>query len=145
MRPLSVRFKREVVACFVFAAFFALYFPLQDASWSLYAALPVSYTILVFGLLWSDGKWHRYVEAHQRTARELAQRHTIYLLVLILWIWICRFSRPWLPDWMFFESIHDLTPYLVFSALGIVAIWWVEQGWWAKPPKQEERIGASPQ
>jgi hypothetical protein len=96
-------------------------------------------------LLWSDGKWHKYIETRQRTARDLAQGHTIFLLILILWIWVCRFSRPWLPDWMFSEIYRTPSYYLVFSGLGIVAIWWFEQSWLAKPPKNDERIGVSPQ
>ena len=122
MRPLSVRFKREIVSIAVFFALIALYLPFEDQSWSIYAALCTSYTILVFGLLWSDGKWRKYIEDNKRTARDLIQGHAIFLVMLIFWIWTCRFSGPWLPDWMFFESIHDLTPYLLFSAFGMVAI-----------------------
>jgi len=143
MRPLSVRFKREIVAVAVFAPFLALYLPLEDQSWSLGAALCASYTILVFGLLWSDNKWRRYIAANKRTVRELAQRHIIYLLILILWIWICRFSRPWLPGWLFDEIYGIPSYYLVLTGLGIVAIWWAEQSWLAKPPKTDERLGGS--
>jgi len=86
MRPLSVRVKRQIVSLGVIAPWIALYLPFEDESWSLYAALCVSYTILFFGLLWSDGKWRKYIETHQRKARDLAQGHAIFLLVMILWI-----------------------------------------------------------
>jgi hypothetical protein len=145
MRPLSVRSKRRFVSFAVVIAFIALYLPFEDASWSLYAALCVSYTILVFGLLWSDGKWRKYIETGKRTARDLVQGHAVFVLVLILWIWACRLLRPWLPVWMFDQIYGIPSYYLIFSGLGIVAIWWVEQSWLAKPPKKDERLGISSQ
>ncbi|HKN20866.1 MAG TPA: hypothetical protein VJX73_05590 [Terracidiphilus sp.] len=145
MRPPSIRFKRRIVSVAVFVAFIALYLPFEDQPWSLYAALCVSYTVLVFGLLWSDGKWRKYIEAKQRKARDLIQGHAAFLLVIILWIWVCRFFRPRLPDWMFDQIYGIPSYYLIFSGLGIVAIWWVEQGWLAKPPKKNEQMGASVQ
>lgn len=69
----------------------------------------------------------------------------LFLLILILGVWICRFSKPLLSPWMFFEIYRGLTYYLVFSGLGIIAIWWVEQSWLAKSPKEDERIDVSPQ
>lgn len=98
----------------VFIAFAALYLPFEDEPWSLYAALCVSYTILVFGLLWSDGKWRKYIEAGRHKARDLAQGHAVFLLAMILWIWLWRFSRPRLPDWMIDEIYRGLNyyPYL---------------------------------
>jgi len=145
MRPLSVRFKREIVSVGIFAPWLAIYLPFEDETWSLYATLCVSYTVLVFGLLWSDGRWRKYIETGQRTARDLVRGHAVFVLVMILWIWICKFSRPWLPDWMFGELYRDLNFYLIFSGLGIVAIWWAEQSWLAKPLKKDERMGVLPQ
>ena len=144
MRPLSVRFKRQIVSVTIVVVLIVLYLPFEDEPWSLYAALCVSYTTVVFGLLWSDGKWRKYFEAHQRKARDLAQGHTIFLLVLIFWIWICRFSRPWLPAWMFDQIYGTPSYYLIFGGIGIVAIWWVEQSWLANPTKSGERAGALP-
>lgn len=129
----------------VFIAFAALYLPFEDEPWSLYAALCVSYTILVFGLLWSDGKWRKYIEAGRHKARDLAQGHAVFLLAMILWIWLWRFSRPRLPDWMMDEIYRGLNYYLIFSDLGIVAFWWVEQSWLVKMPEKDERVGSSPQ
>lgn len=86
MRLLSVRIKRQIVSLAVVIALIALYLPFEDESWSLYAALCVSYSILVFGLLWSDGKWRNYIDAGQRSTRDLAQGHVVFLLVMILWI-----------------------------------------------------------
>lgn len=145
VRRLSVKSKRRFVSIAVGIIFIALYLPFEDASWSLYAALCVSYTILVFGLLWSDDKWRKYIEAHQRKTRDLAQGHAVFLLVMIFWIWVCRFCRPWLPGWMFGEIYGIPSYYLVFSGLGIVAIWWGEQSWLAKPPKKDEPMGVSSQ
>jgi hypothetical protein len=45
-----------------------------------------------------------------------------------------------------FDQIYGIPSYyLIFSGLGIVAIWWVEQSWLAKPPKKDERLGISSQ
>lgn len=146
MRTLSVRLKREIVSIAVVVALIAMYLPFEDEAWSIYAALCAAYSILVFGMLWSDGKWRKYVESHGRTMRDLAQGHAFFLLALILWIWICRFARPWLPGWMFDELYRNLNYYLIFSGIGIVAAWWIEQSWLAKsPPKTDERTGVLPQ
>ena len=145
MRPLSVRVKREIVSIGVIAPWFAVYMRFADEPWSLYLALSLSYTILVFGLLWSDGKWRKYIATGQRTARDLMQRHAIYLLVVLLWLWVCRSFRSRLPDWMFGEIYREVNYYLILSLTGIVVIWWVEQSWLAKPPRKDERMGVSPQ
>ncbi len=143
--PLSVCFKRKIVGFGVVFSFFALYLPFMDEQWSLYGALCAAYTILVFGMLWSDGNWRRYIEANKRPARDFVQGHAVFLLVLTLWIWVCRLARPWLPGWMFNLGFGDATLYLVFGALGIVVVWWVEQGWLAKAPRSPERIETSAQ
>jgi hypothetical protein len=64
-----------------------------------------------------------------------------FLLLVVTWIWLCRYATPWLPDWMFNLGPHELTPYLIFSGLGIVATWWGEQSWLAKPAKKNEPVG----
>lgn len=133
MRPLSIRFKRGLVSLAVLVPILGLYLPFTDQPWSLYAALCAGYTLLVFGMLWSDGKWRKCIAANQRSSRGLVQDHVMFLLVLIIWIWICRISKPWLPDWMVTEMGRGLTYYLIFSGLGIVAIWWAEQSWLVKP------------
>ncbi len=129
----------------IVVAMLAIYLPLMDEAWSLYVALCVGYTILVFGMLWSDNKWKVYISANRRSAHELIRGHQIFLLVLVLWIWICKVSRPWLPGWMFEEYGRGVTPFLIFGSLGLVVLWWVEQSWLAKPPKKEEQIGVSSQ
>jgi len=142
--PLSVRIKRRIVSVAIVVVLIALYLPFEDETWSIYAALCTAYTVLVFGLLWSDGKWRKYFGAHQRKVRDLAQGHTIFLLALIFWIWICKFSRHSLPAWMFDQIYGIPSYYLIFSGLGMVAIWWVEQSWLANPTKSGERAGALP-
>lgn len=133
MRPLSVRFKRELVGLAVLAPILGLYLPFADQPWSLYAALCAGYTVLVFGMLWSDGKWRKCITANHRSSRRLAQGHVVFLLALILWIWICQVSKPRMPDWIVSEMGRGVTYYLIFSGLGIVAIWWAEQSWLVKP------------
>jgi hypothetical protein len=113
--------------------------------WSLDAALCLAYTILVFGLLWADGKWHKYIDDSRRPARELVQGHIVFLLILILWLWICQFSKPWLPDWLFEQRYRHITPFLCFAGLGIVAIWWIEQGWLARRHNTADRMEVSGQ
>jgi hypothetical protein len=141
----SFRFKRELVSIGVVIAFLAIYLPFMDKPWSLYVALCAGYTMLVFGMLWSDRKWKKYIEVNKRTALDLIQGHAVFLLVVVLWIWICKISRPRLPDWMFEDHYRGVTPYLVFGGLGLVAIWWIEQSWLAKPAKTEEHLETSPQ
>jgi hypothetical protein len=139
------RFKREFVSIGVVISILAIYLPFMDEPWSLYAALCAGYTMLVFGMLWSDGKWKKYIEVNERTAQNLIQGHAVFLLVVVLWIWICNISKPRLPEWMFEDHYRGVTPYLVLGGLGLVAIWWIEQSWLAKPAKRDEDLGASPQ
>jgi hypothetical protein len=140
-----VRLKRRVVALGVVVSFLSFYLPFTDEPWSLYLALYGAYTILVFGMLWSDGKWKRYIDASKRPVRDLVQGHLAFLLALTLWIWVCRLAKPWLPDWMFNLGLGDITLYLIFGTLGIVGVWWVEQSWLAKAPRSPEQIETSVQ
>ena len=143
--PRSVRLKRTLVELGTIFSFFVLYLPFIGQPWSLYAALCTAYTIVVFGMLWSDGKWKRYIEANKRPVRDLIQGHAVFLLILTLWIWVCRFTRPWLPSWLFNLGVGEATLYLIFGALGILIIWWVEQSWLAKAPRSPEQIESSAQ
>src|SRR5579864_3622724 len=140
MPRTSHGFRRRIVSFAAILAFIVLYFCFMENSWAIYASICAGYTILVLGLLWSDGKWTRYIQKSLRTSRELLQGHLVFLLMIVLWIWLCRFARPLLPGWMFDFGFGELTLYLIFSGLGIVAIWWAEQSWLAKPPKRDEAI-----
>ena len=137
-QPLRLRFKREAVSFATVLVTLGLYIPLMDESWSLYLALCAGYTVLVFGLIWSDGKWGRCLGGGKWTLGKLLQGHASFLLALIFWVWLARFSRPWLPDWLMNEGVDHLTLYLIFAALGIVAIWWIEQSWISKGSKKDE-------
>ncbi|MGA2652139.1 MAG: hypothetical protein ABSF28_16525 [Terracidiphilus sp.] len=139
------RFKRELVSVGVVVAFLAIYLPFMDERWSLYVALCAGYTMLVFGMLWSDRKWKKYIEINKRTALELVQGHAMFLIVVVFWIWVCKISKPWLPDWMFEDHYRGITPHLVLGGLGLVAIWWIEQSWLAKPAKRDGNVEASTQ
>ena len=137
-QPMRLRFKREAVSFATVLVTLGLYIPLMDESWSLYLALCAGYTILVFGLIWSDGKWGRCLGGGKWTLGKLLQGPASFLLALIFWVWLARFSRPWLPDWLMNEGVDHLTLYLIFAALGIVAIWWIEQSWISKGSKKDE-------
>jgi hypothetical protein len=139
---MSKRAKRRIVSIATGLVGLFLYIPFAGKSWAIYAPICGGYTVLVLGLLWSDGKWVHYIESGSRTNRELIQGHICFLLLLVLWIWLCRYSRPWLPDWMSNLGPDELTPYLIFSGLGIVAIWWGEQSWLSRVPKKDA-IGSS--
>jgi hypothetical protein len=139
------RFRREFVSIGVVISILAIYIPFMDERWSLYAALCVGYTVLVFGMLWSDRKWKKYIEINKRTAQDLIRGHAMFLLAVVLWIWTCKISKPLLPDWVFEDHYRGVTPYLVFGGLGLVAIWWMEQSWLAKPAKSDEPLGVSTQ
>jgi len=101
MRQPSIRFRRELVSIGVVVSILVIYLPFFDEPWSLYVALCTGYTMLVFGMLWSDGKWKRYIDFNKRTAQDLVQGHAAFLLLVVLWIWICKISKTRLPDWMF--------------------------------------------
>ncbi len=137
-RPMRLRFKREAVSLATVLVTLGLYIPFMDEPWSLYLALCAGYSVLVFGLIWSDGKWGRYLGRGKWTLGRLLKSHVSFLLALNLWIWLARFSRPWLPDWLMNEGVDHLSLYLIFAALGIVAIWWAEQSWLSAGPKKDE-------
>lgn len=140
---MSKNAKRGIVELATVLVLVLLYLPLADAPWAIYVAICGAYTALVFGLLWSDGKWTRYINEGNRTARELIQGHLVFVLVIALWIWLCRLSRPRLPDWLFNYGLGEITLYLIFSGLGIVAVWWAEQSWLAKVPRKDEPVRSS--
>lgn len=140
---MSKNTKRQFVSLAAVLVLVFLYLLLAEKPWAIYVAICGAYTVLVFGLLWSDGKWARYIEEGKRTARELIQGHLVFVLVLALWIWLCRFSRPWLPGWLFNYGLGEITLYFIFSGLGIVAMWWGEQSWLARTPPKEELVRSS--
>ena len=135
---ISRRLKREIVSVGTIVVIFCLYIPFMDERWGIYAAIGGGYTVLVLGLLWSDDKWSLYISKGNRSARDLIQGHLVFVLVLVLWIWICRIAKPCMPDWMFNFGPREVTLYHIFSGLGIVGIWWAEQSWLAKEPKKAE-------
>jgi hypothetical protein len=145
MPRISLRVKREGVSLATVVTLLFFYAFFGDRIWFIYAAIAAAYTVLVLGMLWSDGKWKRYIAEGRRTARELIQGHIWFLLLIVVWIWLCRYSKPWLPEWMFNFGPRELTLYLICSGLGIVAIWWAEQSWLAKPQKRKETIGSAAQ
>jgi hypothetical protein len=120
-----------------------VYVPLMNRSWGIYAAICAGYSVLVLGMLWSDGKWAVYVARRKRAGRELIQGHLVFVLVLVLWMWICQFAKSWLPVWIFEFGSREVTLYHVCTGLGIVAIWWAEQSWLAKPKPKNESVISS--
>ncbi len=135
MRPLSKRFKREAVALATVIVFLCLYLPFMGAVWAIYLAVCGGYTALFFGLMWSDGKWSRYIKGASRSTGGLVQTHTVFLLVLILWMWLAQVARPFLPDWVVVEGGEHESWFLAFGALGLAAVWWAEQWWFTREPK----------
>jgi hypothetical protein len=112
----------------------------MESPWAIYTAVCAAYTVLVLGLLWSDAKWVVYVGSRRRTLRELIQGHLVFILVLVLWIWVCQFAKPRLPGWIFEYGTREVTLYHVLAGLGIVAIWWAEQNWLAKGSMKDETM-----
>ena len=95
----------------------------------------VGYTIAVFGLAWSDGKLSLLTGEGAKSLRELIQTHLVFLLMLILWIWLAQFSKPWLPSWVISEGDHRESWFLFFALLGIVAMLLYEHWWLASKPR----------
>jgi len=72
--------RRELVSIGVVVSILVIYLPFFDEPWSLYVALCTGYTMLVFGMLWSDGKWKRYIDFNKRTAQDLVRAMPAFLL-----------------------------------------------------------------
>ena len=135
MRPRSKNFKRQVVSYATVIAALTLYFSFMDYQWSIYLALSVGYTTILFGLAWSDNKLHLFFRDGSRSLSEVVRVHLSYLLMLIAWIWLALYFKPSLPSWITYAGDHNESWFLIFVLLGIVAIWWLEHSRLTAKPK----------
>jgi hypothetical protein len=117
----------------------AVYIPFMDTRWAIYIALCVGYTIAVFGLAWSDDKMPLFRSARAQSMGGVLQVHTVFLLLLVLWIWLARFSKPFLPEWVVAEGGQHGSWFLVFALLGIIAMLLFEHWWLAKKPNADNQ------
>ena len=66
----------------------------------------------------------------------IIQVHAVFLLLLILWIWLAQYSKPFLPDWVVSQDRYG-SWFLVFALLGIIATLLFEHWWLAQKPKSD--------
>jgi len=137
MRPLSRRFKREVVSITTVVASLTIYFSFMEYRWAAYLALSLGYTAILFGLAWSDNKMHLYFRDNSRSLSQVARLHSYYLLILVAWVGLAQYFRPSLPQWITYEGDRHESWFLVFVLLGIIAIWWIEHSRLTAKPKQD--------
>ena len=72
-----VGFKRKIVSVATVTTLVSLYVFFEDRTWSIYVSISAAYTVLVLGLLWSDGKWRRYIHEGSRSSRDLIQGRAV--------------------------------------------------------------------
>ena len=135
MRVLTKGSKRRLVTFATPFATLLVYFPLRDFRWALYLALCVGYSVVVFGLAWSDGKMHVFFG--NRSAFAILRTHLAFLLSLIFWIWLAQFSKPSLPGWVTAEGDRHESWYLLFVLLGIIGLLLFEHWWFSKAAKRD--------
>jgi hypothetical protein len=135
MRPRSRNFKRQVVSLATAVATVTIYLSFIEHRWAIYVALSVGYTIILFGLAWSDNKMRLFFRDNSRSLSEVVRLHLTYLLMLMAWIWLTQYSRPSLPSWITYEGDHHESWFLIFVLLGIITIWWLEQSRLTAKPK----------
>jgi hypothetical protein len=136
---MSKSFKRRAVSLATTIATLTIYIPFMETRWSIYLAMCVGYTIMVFGLAWSDGKLPLFYGGNARPVGEIVRTHLSFLLALIGWIWFAQYTKPVLPSWVVTEGDVHESWFLVFALLGILAILFFELWWLSKAPG--ERYG----
>ncbi len=137
MRPRSKNFKRQVVSYATVIVGLTVYFVFMEYRWAIYLALSIGYTIILFGLAWSDNKIHLFFRDHSRTLSDVIRVHLSYLLMLIAWVWLAQYFKPSLPSWITYAGDLNESWFLIFVLLGIVAIWWLEHSRLTAKPKPQ--------
>lgn len=138
MRTMSKRFKRRIVSFATALVTLITYIPFMNTRWAIYLAMCIGYTVAVFGLAWSDGKMSRFFSVRNRSVGSVLQIHFVFILLLVLWIWLAQFARPWLPTWVVAEGDHHESWLLVFALLGIVGMLLLEHWWFSKVPERRD-------
>jgi hypothetical protein len=135
MKPLSKRFKREVVSVATVFGTLILYIPFMDSRWAIFVSLCAGYSIVLFGLAWSDGKWQRYFGGNGRSTGQILQAHFVFLLLIVGWIWFAQLIKPRLPSWVVIEGDMHESWFLAFAALAMIGILIAEMQWLSSKPK----------
>jgi hypothetical protein len=131
---MSKNFKRQAVSFATTIATLTIYIPFMHSRWSIYVAMCVGYTIMVFGLAWSGGKLPLFYGGNARPVGDIVRTHLSFLLGLIGWIWFAQYSKAALPSWVVTEGDAHESWFLVFALLGILGILFFELWWLSKAP-----------
>ena len=132
---MSKGLKRRMVSFSTVVSTLLVYIPFMDTRWAIYAAMCVGFTVAVFGLAWSDNKLGSF--SGNRSARSVLQAHLAFILMVILWIWLAKYSKPFLPARVTAEGDRHESWFLVFALLGIVGILLYEHWWLSIKPKAD--------
>jgi len=136
MKARSKGFKRRVVSLATVIATLVTYVPFMDSPWAIYVAMGTGYTVVIFGLVWSDGML-RLAGENRRPVGDVIQTHLAFLVLVCGWIWIAQFIKPSLPRWVVMEGSDHWSWFLAFAFLGIVGLLIAELAWLATKPRPE--------
>ena len=100
MKSFSRRVKREIVAVVLVSPSALTCFTLIGTAWAIYATVCVAYMVVVFGMIWADGKWKIYFGRETRDISRLTQIHVGFVLAALLLLWMAiRFASA-MPEWL---------------------------------------------
>ena len=105
-----------------------LFLPFRSYPWALYLGVCAGYSVLVFGLRRIERNRKKEPAGSFLQPGRVVVAHSIYLAVVIGWVWLLLISRPRLPYILRTEDTSH--PYfgLVFvGVLGVLAIEYFEQ------------------
>jgi hypothetical protein len=139
LRLRSKRVKREIISIATALGTLLIYIPFMGTQWGIYVAMCMGYTIAVFGLAWSDQKIPLFLTGRAGSVGGILQVHAVFLLLLILWIRLAQYSKPFLSDWVLAEGSRHESWFLFFALLGIVAMLLLEHWWLLRRPETEFR------
>jgi hypothetical protein len=135
-----VRSKKRLVYIVATLTAMVVFLPFQSQPWSIYAGACAGYTVLVFGLQRiNSGKANNEAE-NAKPASGVVMTHLSFLLIVVAWVWLCIFLRPYLPYFLTMEDTRR--PYFGLAFLGIIGLMcleFVEQRWL----RLEREVGVS--
>ena len=106
----------------------ALFLPFQSHPWALYVGGCSGYTVLVFGLRRIAINSEKEPVNHRLPLAKILMTHSIYLAIVIGWVWLLVVCKPRVP--YILRTEDSSRPYfgLIFiGVLGVLGIEYFEQ------------------
>ena len=100
-----------------------LFLPFQNRPWGLYLGVCAGYTVLVFGLR-RIARPPTAERGNTLPATRIALVHSIYLAIVIGWVWLLLASRPYVP--YILRTEDSSRPYFGLIFLGVLGVLGVE-------------------